>query len=237
MLSIKNISKQFNNKRILKNISTDVKKGEIALFLGSSGTGKSTLLRILNNLEKPDQGTITLNGTALTPTSCHEHIGMVFQQFNLFENLTVAQNIELALIKVQKKSPEQAHAIATELLQAYGMEDKAHKYPSQLSGGQKQRVAIMRAIALKPEVLCLDEPTSALDPLLTSSVAQTICDLASQGLIVLVATHDISLLKRLPCTIYLMEQGSISQYANSKEYEKNPAAYPKIDAFVKGNRE
>ncbi len=234
MLSIKNISKKFNTKQILKSITLDANKGEIALFLGSSGTGKSTLLRVLNNLEHPDQGMITLDGIPLKDNTIHQNIGMVFQQFNLFENLTVQENIELALIKVRKQSPQQAHAIASGLLHEYDMVDKAHKYPAQLSGGQKQRLAIMRAIALKPKVLCLDEPTSALDPLLTASVAQTIASLAAQGLIILVATHDISLLRRLPCTIYLMQEGNIVEKATSKDFDHNPALYPKINAFVKG---
>jgi ABC-type polar amino acid transport system ATPase subunit len=212
MLKIEKLSKSFNGKKILDDVSLSVDKGQIAVLLGQSGVGKSTLLRILNNLETLDSGTVILNGKLLDLAKiAQDHtIGMVFQQFNLFDHLTVEQNITLALEKVIGKSKEEANKIALQLLKHFGLADKADKYISQLSGGQKQRLAIARTLALKPKVVCLDEPTSALDPLLTSYVAQNIQQLADEGYIILVASHDIALLDKLKCTIYLMDDCRIS---------------------------
>lgn len=237
MLSIKNISKHFGNKAVIDNVSFDVGKGEIALLLGPSGVGKSTLLRILNNLETIDAGTILLNSKPLDlSTVTKEHIcGMVFQQFNLFNHLTVLENITLALEKTLGKSNQQATTIASHLLQRYGLADKANVYPHQLSGGQKQRLAIARTIALKPQIICFDEPTSALDPLLTTHVAQTIQELAREGYIIVIATHDTVLLEKLPCTIYLMENGRIIEKATSQALRNNPTLYPRITQFVAGH--
>lgn len=231
MLEIKNVSKQFGEKKVLQEISLAVKPGEIGFLLGPSGVGKSTLLRILNNLETIDTGTITLNNSPLKPAD----VGMVFQQFNLFENMTVESNITFPLIKVAKKTVPEAKEIATNLLKRYGLDDKANVYPSQLSGGQKQRLGIARSLAMKPKIMCLDEPTSALDPLLTNYVAQTIQDLASESYTVVVASHDIALLTQLNCTIYVMKRkGGIVQTATSEDYNKNPNAYPLIKQFIEG---
>jgi ABC-type polar amino acid transport system ATPase subunit len=231
MLKINNISKQLGKKKILDAISFTVQPGEIAFLLGPSGVGKSTLLRLLNNLETLDSGTIDLNGHPLRSAE----VGMVFQQFNLFENMTVEGNITFPLIKVAKKTPKEAQTIAHDLLNRYGLGDKANDYVSQLSGGQKQRLAIARSLAMKPRIICLDEPTSALDPRLTNYVAQAIQDLATEGYIVLVASHDIALLKQLDCTLYVMkEKGKIAETATSKEYNKNPDAYPTIKQFIEG---
>ncbi len=231
MLEIKNLSKQFGTKKVLQDISLNVKPGEIAFLLGPSGVGKSTLLRILNNLETIKTGTITLDNHPLKPSE----VGMVFQQFNLFDNMTVEKNITFPLIKVAKKTPAEAQQIAHDLLERYGLGDKADDYISQLSGGQKQRLAIARSLAMKPHVMCLDEPTSALDPLLTNYVAQTIQDLAKEGYTVLVASHDIALLTQLNCTIYVMKRrGIIAQTATSEEYNKSPEAYPLIKQFIEG---
>ncbi len=236
MLTIKQLNKLFNNKRILNNISLEVNKGEIAVLLGESGVGKSTLLRVLNNLESIDSGTIYLNNKPLNAYMINKEyvIGMVFQHFNLFEHLTVEQNITLALEKVLKKGKDEARQIAHQLLKHYGLEDKVHKYVSQLSGGQKQRLAIVRTIALKPQIICLDEPTSALDPLLTTHVANTIGELANEGYIVLVASHDIALLEKLDCTIYLMKDGAIVESARSRDFMNNKDKYPQIKQFVAG---
>lgn len=236
MLNINNLSKKFHSKTILNHVSLAIPKGSIAVLIGGSGVGKSTLLRILNNLETYDSGTIELDGTLLDPKtiSASHRIGMVFQQFNLFENLSVIENITFPLEKALNKTKEEATKIAQMLLKEYGLEERAFVYPRNLSGGQKQRLAIARTIALKPQVICLDEPTSALDPLLTNYVAQNIQDLASQGYIVLVATHDIGLLERLDCSIYLMEKGNVIQSASSKEFIANKDAYPKIKHFVEG---
>ena len=237
MLKIKNLTKSFKNKKILNDISFVVNKGEIAVFVGSSGVGKSTLLRILNNLETIDSGSLSLNDEPLnlnTINSTHT-IGMVFQHFNLFDNLTVEQNITLPLEKVLKYSAAQAQTIAHNLLKRYGLEEKKNNYISQLSGGQKQRLAIARAIAMKPHVICLDEPTSALDPVLTAYVAQNIQQLADEGYVVLVATHDTALLDKLNCTIYLMSNGSIIEVAQSQDFKNNPEQFPLLKKFVAGH--
>lgn len=237
MLSIKNLSKQFGNKKVIDNVSFDVKKGAIAVLLGPSGVGKSTLLRILNNLENLDEGMVTLDNQQLDLSrAAQQHIAtLVFQQFNLFEHLTILENITLALEKVQGKSQQEAQKIARTLLKQFGLDDKASAYPHQLSGGQKQRLAIARSIALKPQIICFDEPTSALDPLLTTHVANTIQHLAKEGYIVVIATHDTALLDKLSCDVYLMGDGKIIEKASSNELRSQPTAYPHIAAFVGGN--
>ena len=237
MLKLENLTKIFHGKKVIDNISVNVGTGEVAVFLGPSGVGKSTLLRLLNNLETLDAGTVTLNGKQLdlnTVNKTHT-IGMVFQQFNLFEHLTVEQNIMLALEKTMGKNKKEARKIAHELLKSYELADKTQQYVSQLSGGQKQRLALTRTIALKPQIICLDEPTSALDPLLTTHVATTIQQLAREGYIVLVATHDTTLLEKLACTIYLMDEGKIVESAMSADFRKNQDSYPQIKQFVSGN--
>jgi len=234
MLEIKNVSKQYGEKKVLSDISLTVKPGEIAFLLGPSGVGKSTLLRILNNLESIDTGTLYLEGNILQS----QDVGMVFQQFNLFEHMTVEKNITFPLIKVAKKSSDEAGKIAHDLLKRYGLEDKAQIYTNQLSGGQKQRLAIARSLAMKPRIICLDEPTSALDPLLTNYVAQAIQGLAKDGYIVLVASHDIALLNQLTCSIYLLQtKGSITESASSEEFKKNPEKFAHINKFVEGHSE
>lgn len=236
MLKIENLTKTFNNKKILDNISLNIDKGQIALILGESGVGKSTLIRILNNLETPDSGEVFLNDIKLDLKKINKNheISMVFQQFNLFDHLTSEQNITLALEKVLKKRPEQAKFIAHNLLKKYGLEDKAKVYPSQLSGGQKQRLAIARTMALKPKVICLDEPTSALDPMLTNFVAQNIQELANDGFIVIVVTHNVVLIDKLNCIIYLLKEGKIVENSKSTDFLANKSKYLQIKSFVEG---
>lgn len=244
MLSVMHLNKSFGSKKILNDISFTVKRGEIAMFLGSSGVGKSTLLRILNNLEQFDSGTVMFDDTVVDFAHngfvCHLNqrhlIGMVFQHFNLFDHITVERNITLPLEKVLHKTSSEAHAFACSLLEHYGLADKIHKYPSQLSGGQKQRLAIARTVAMKPHIICLDEPTSALDPVLTSHIAETIQNLAKEGYIVLVSSHDTHLLEKLTCTIYLMDKGSIIQTVQSDEFKKNSDAFSYIKNFIAGNK-
>ncbi len=233
MLEIKHLTKIYHSKTVLNDISLSVEPGEIALLLGSSGVGKSTLLRILNGLETYDKGTIVLNNKSLDIKHTRA-VGMVFQQFNLFEHMTVIRNITFALEKALKKTPKEARAIAHALLKKYGLEDKADLPVTQLSGGQKQRLAIARSLALRPRIICMDEPTSALDPLLTNYVAQSIQELAQEDYIVLVASHDTALIEKLDCTIYLMDKGELVQTARSKEFRKHPENYPKIKNFVEG---
>lgn len=236
MLKIEHVTKTYDHKTILNDVSLHVNKGEIAVLLGASGVGKSTMLRILNNLETVDMGQFYLDGKPLDLTKVNQThtVGFVFQNFNLFDHLSVAENITLALEKALGKTKEEAHTIAIALLEHYGLADKAHAYPADLSGGQKQRLALARTLALKPKVVCLDEPTSALDPLLTAYVANIIQELSKDGYIVLVATHDTSLLERLHCTIYLMKHGKIVETAPSKDFAQNPNAYPQIKNFIAG---
>lgn len=237
MLSIKNITKRFGQKTVLNDVSLSVERGHIAVMLGASGVGKSTLLRVLNNLETIDSGTVELNGKLLDLNTVNKThiIGMVFQHFYLFEQLTAQENIMLPLQLTTKTSVDKARVIAHELLERYGLGDKIDAYPAQLSGGQKQRLAIARSIALKPQVICLDEPTSALDPLLTTYVAQNIQQLAKDGYIVLVASHDIALVERLDCSINLMENGKIVESTTSAQFNANKAAYPKLARFIAGD--
>lgn len=236
MLDIKNVTKTFATKTILDHVSLQVNKGEIAVLLGASGVGKSTLLRVLNHLETPDSGSFYLDGKAIDLNIVNQThtVGFVFQNFNLFDHLTVEENITLALEKALRKNKKEAHAIASKLLEHYGLADKAQAYPADLSGGQKQRLALARTLALKPQVVCLDEPTSALDPMLTAYVATIIQELAKEGYIVLVATHDTSLLERLHATIYLMKNGRIIETATASELAKSPSSYPHIKNFIAG---
>lgn len=236
MLTITNLTKKFGAKTILNSINLTVKPGEIAILLGQSGVGKSTLLRVLNNLESSDSGTITVNGAILNPKTMNQRhlIGMVFQHFNLFDHLTAEQNITLPLELVLKKSSDQARALAHTLLAHYGLQEFTHAYPNQLSGGQKQRLALARTLALKPTIICLDEPTSALDPLLTTHVAHTIQELAHEGYMVLVATHDTALLEKLQCTIYLMKHGSIIERISSADFLRDNSLSPGLAQFVAG---
>lgn len=239
MLKIKNLTKIYNDKKIIDNVSLNVGKGEIALLLGQSGVGKSTLLRVLNNLESIDAGTITLDDKLLdlkaNPTT--HTVGMVFQGFNLFEHLTVQENITLPLEKVLNMPHDQAIIVADSLLSKYGLIDKKTMPVSRLSGGQKQRLAIARTLAMKPKIICMDEPTSALDPLLTSHVAKAIQELADQGYIVFVASHDIALIDKLKCSIYLMQAGHIVESATSQEFKNNKSNYPMLAKFVAGEIE
>lgn len=236
MLKINNIRKQFGQKIILNNIYLKVKAGEVAVLLGGSGVGKSTVLRVLNNLETLDAGNCTLDDKPFDLTTVHKthSVGMVFQNFNLFVHLTVIENITLPLTKILNLSEQKAHERATQLLQKYGLADKANAKIQSLSGGQKQRLAIARTLALKPKILCMDEPTSALDPLLTTHIAQTINELAQEGYIVIIATHDTELLKKIDCTIYLMESGTIIESATSQKLQRNHTQYPKLHSFITG---
>jgi polar amino acid transport system ATP-binding protein len=236
MLEIKNISKRFHNNTVIDDVSLTVKEGEIAVLLGASGVGKSTLLRVLNNLETLDNGSIILDDKPLDVTRVNQshQIGMIFQQFNLFDHLTVLENITLPLIQAAKLSPAHAKERAIALLKRYELDDKQNAYISSLSGGQKQRLAIARTIALKPRVICMDEPTSALDPLLTTHVANSMMQLAKEGYIILAASHDTELLKKLNCSVYLMNQGRIVEYAPSADLYQHPENYPAITQFIRG---
>lgn len=237
MFKVHNLCKRIGSKKILRNISFEIEQGQIAVFLGGSGVGKSTLLRVLNHLEIYDEGSFFLDNLPLDLTKANrEHaMGMVFQNFNLFEHLSVEKNITLALTKLKKLSKQEASSIARGLLKHYGLIEKAELNVQKLSGGQKQRLAIARAIALNPKIICFDEPTSALDPLLTRQVAGAIQELAVNNKIVLLTTHDTSLLELLECKLFLMQEGSIVETALSSEYFASPLLYPSLHTFLKGH--
>jgi len=236
MLEIKNLSKIINGRTILHDISLNVPQGHIAFLLGASGVGKSTLLRILNNLDPFNSGKIFLDGKPLDLSLVNRThtVGMVFQHFNLFDNMTVKGNITLPLEKILGKSKKEAEHSAKELLAHYGLQGLENKPVSSLSGGKKQRLAIARTVALKPKIICFDEPTSALDPMLTGFVASTIDHLAKEGYIILVASHDTMLLEQLPCTIYLMQGGTIAESVTSQDFSADKKQAPRIEAFISG---
>lgn len=235
MLEVHNLNKFFSGKQILKDISFSIKQGEIAVFLGGSGVGKSTLLRILNNLEKPDSGILKLNGKDLSLLhSQGKHVvGMVFQQFNLFEHLSVKDNITITLIHVLKMERNKADEIAVALLQKYGLDDKKDFPVSKLSGGQKQRLAIARSVAVNPQIICFDEPTSALDPILTLSIAENIQKLAQEGYIILVSTHDMNFVKNLQAKLYLLDN-VIVETALSRDFNEHPERFKALNNFMQG---
>ncbi|MCX5923958.1 MAG: ATP-binding cassette domain-containing protein [Candidatus Dependentiae bacterium] len=230
MLIVKNIVKKFHGKKILDDVSFSAAPGEIVVLLGQSGVGKSTILRVLSNLETIDSGSIELDHGPID----FKKVGMVFQDFNLFAHMTVQQNLTVPLTKVALKSEQEAQTIAHLMLDRFNVLSKAQDYPVALSGGQKQRVALARALCLNPQVLCLDEPTSALDPQLTSDVAKIITELAEQQMVIVIATHDIGLLEALSCTIHLMRDGKIIQSATSKMLQENPESFINIKNFVQG---
>lgn len=230
MLSIKNITKKFHGKAIIDDVSIDIMPGQIVVLLGQSGVGKSTILRVLSNLESVDEGSIELDRVSLD----FKKVGMVFQDFNLFAHLTVLENLTLPLIAVAHVSEKEATIIAREMLQRFNVAHKESAYPASLSGGQKQRVALARALCMRPKVLCLDEPTSALDPLLTSEVAQIITQLAAQNMMIIIATHDIGLLENLSCIIYLMRDGKIVERATTQELAQQPESFKFIKYFMQG---
>ncbi len=233
MLHSNRIKKNFHGNIVLDSVSFSVFPGEIALFLGGSGEGKSTLLRILASLETADSGTIMYDGVPLEEHRQRETVvGMVFQHYNLFEHLTVRKNISLALEKVLNMESDTAYNESQVLLDKYGLADKGDLYVSQLSGGQKQRLAIARAVAMKPKIICLDEPTSALDPMLSSHVAECVQQLADDGFVVLISTHDVSLLTKLKASIHLMEKGTIVESATTELYKNYPEGWEKILRFI-----
>lgn len=236
MFKVNKLSKTIRGKRILKDLSFEIPHGKIAVFLGRSGVGKSTLLRILNNLESYDNGSFSLDDVPLNLANInHTHtIGMVFQQFNLFENLSAEDNIIFTLTSCRGLHKEEAKPITSQLLERYGLQDHSKAYISQLSGGQKQRLAIARTLSVDPKIICLDEPTSALDPKLTNQVANYITELAEEDRIVLLTTHDMDLLKQLDSHLFLMDDGAIIESVSKSECMASPTAYPKLQAFLKG---
>ena len=227
MINITNLHKNFGDLEVLKNISTEIKKGEIISIIGPSGSGKSTFLRCINKLEEPSSGHIYIDGMDLMDKNTdinkiRERVGMVFQHFNLFPNMTVLDNLTLSPIMVKKESKEEAEKYALSLLEKVGLSDKANSYPTQLSGGQKQRIAIARALAMKPEVILFDEPTSALDPEMIKEVLDVMRDLAKEGMTMLIVTHEMGFARNVGNRILFMDKGEIVEDCSPKDFFENP---------------
>ena len=227
MINVENLSKNFGDLKVLKNIFTTINKGEIISIIGPSGSGKSTFLRCINKLEEPTEGHIYIDGMDLMDKNTdinkiRERVGMVFQHFNLFPNMTVLENLTLSPIMVKKESKEEAEKYASYLLEKVGLSDKANSYPTQLSGGQKQRIAIARALAMKPEVILFDEPTSALDPEMIKEVLDVMRDLAKEGMTMLIVTHEMGFARNVGNRILFMDNGEIIEDCSPKNFFENP---------------
>ena len=227
MIETKDLCKSFGSLQVLKGISETIHKGEVVAVIGPSGSGKSTFIRCLNLLEQPTSGTIIFEGEDVTAKGFNvnkyrEKIGMVFQQFNLFNNLSVMENITISLTKVKKMDEAAAREKAVALLKRVGLEEKANAYPSQLSGGQKQRIAIVRALAMEPDVMLFDEPTSALDPEMVGEVLEVIRDLANEGITMIVVTHEMGFAQKVASRVMFMDEGIIMEQGTPKELFENP---------------
>jgi len=227
VINVENLSKNFGDLKVLKNISTTVNKGEVISIIGPSGSGKSTFLRCINKLEEPTEGYIYIDGMDLMDKNTdinkiRERVGMVFQHFNLFPNMTVLENLTLSPTMVKKESKEEAEKYALYLLEKVGLSDKASSYPTQLSGGQKQRIAIARALAMKPEVILFDEPTSALDPEMIKEVLDVMRDLAKEGMTMLIVTHEMGFARNVGNRILFMDNGEIIEDCSPKDFFENP---------------
>lgn len=236
MLKVNNLTKTIRSKTILKDLNFEIGYGVVAIFLGGSGVGKSTLLRVLNNLDTYDSGSFILDGSKLNLANVNRShtVGMVFQHFNLFEHLNAEENIIFTLTNCKGLSKKESQHIANGLLERYELQDHAKSKICNLSGGQKQRLAIARTLSVDPKIICLDEPTSALDPRLTGQVAKFITELAAENRIVLLTTHDMNLLEQLDGRLFLMEEGSISESGTKKECLVNPLLFPKLQNFLNG---
>lgn len=227
IIEISNLRKAFGSQEVLKDINLRVEEGEVICLIGSSGSGKSTLLRCINLLEQPDGGSILFNDVDILSRKVNlnklrTEIGMVFQSFNLFKNLTVLGNLMLAPVKVLKVKKEEARARALENLRKVGMEEFAERSPETLSGGQKQRVAIARALAMNPKLLLFDEPTSALDPEMVGEVLEVMKELAASGMTMIVVTHEMSFAREVASRVIFMDQGIILEEGAPEEILKNP---------------
>ncbi|MBS6066290.1 MAG: amino acid ABC transporter ATP-binding protein [Lactobacillus sp.] len=228
MIEIKDLKKSFGKNIILDGVNEEVKKGQVICVIGPSGAGKSTFLRCLNLLEEPSAGAVLFEGQNLVEMGAkevqtvREKMGMVFQGFNLFPNMTVLDNVTLAPIKVKGMDKEQAQKLGHQLLSEVGMDDKADAYPLSLSGGQKQRVAIARALAMNPEVMLFDEPTSALDPEMVGEVLKVMQELANNGMTMVVVTHEMGFAKNVADEIWFMADGNIQEVASPQEFFTNP---------------
>ncbi len=243
LLEVKNLCKSFKDNNVLNGINIDIKKGDVVAVIGPSGCGKSTFLRCLNLLEIPTNGEIlfhneyVFNGVEQKnkiSKNLNEHrqkIGMVFQQFNLFPHLTIMKNITLAPMKLKKMTKEEAEKLALELLDKVGLKDRANDYPSALSGGMKQRVAIVRALAMEPDVMLFDEPTSALDPEMVGEVLNVMTELAKEGMTMIVVTHEMGFAREVANRVIFIDGGVIVEENKPKEFFENPK-HPRLKDFL-----
>lgn len=227
IIQVKNLHKKFGENEVLKGITMDVHRGEVIAIIGPSGCGKSTFLRSINLLEKPTEGQILVDGVDITSKSVNinemrQRIGMVFQQFNLFPNMTIKRNIMLAPVELSKMTAAEASAKAEELLKRIGLGDKANSYPCNLSGGQKQRIAIARALAMSPEVILFDEPTSALDPEMVGEVLTLMKDVASEGMTMMVVTHEMAFAREVATRVLFFSDGNITEEGTPEEIFEHP---------------
>ena len=236
MIDVKNLSKSFGSHLVLNDLSEHIDSGEKVVIIGPSGSGKSTFLRCLNLMEIPSAGSIYFNGTQITDPKVdidlvRRQMGMVFQHFNLFPNMTIRKNITLAPVRTKLMSREEADDTATKLLQRVGLSEKADAYPNQLSGGQKQRIAIIRALAMNPKVMLFDEPTSALDPEMVGEVLSVMKELAEEGMTMVVVTHEMGYAKEVGNRVLFMDEGKILEQNTPAELFSNPQ-HPRLQDFL-----
>ncbi len=236
MIDVKDLHKSFGAVEVLKGITEHIDRGEKVVVIGPSGSGKSTFLRCLNLLEEPSSGQIVFNGTVITDPKVdinrmRQKMGMVFQHFNLFHNLTILDNMTLAPVQLKLKSKAEAVEEAHVLLKRVGLDDKAGAYPGQLSGGQKQRIAIVRALAMHPEVMLFDEPTSALDPEMVGEVLEVMKELAEEGMTMVVVTHEMGFAREVATRVLFMDSGVIAEQAPPEEFFAHPQ-HPRTREFL-----
>lgn len=236
LIEVKDLRKSYGSHEVLRGINTTISKGEVVAIIGPSGCGKSTFLRSINLLEEPASGTILFEGTDITNKSVdlnkiRQKIGMVFQQFNLFPNMTVEENIMLAPVKLGIMSREEASGKAKELLTRIGLLDKAKQYPDMLSGGQKQRIAIARSLAMSPDVMLFDEPTSALDPEMVGEVLSLMKELAKDGMTMVVVTHEMGFAREVASRVMFINDGIIQEENSPEEFFGNPRN-PRLRDFL-----
>ena len=227
MIAVEHLTKSFGKNLVLDDISETIQEGEKVVIIGPSGSGKSTFLRCLNLLEEPTAGTITFDGTVITDPkvdidAVRRQMGMVFQHFNLFPNMTIRKNITLAPVRTKLMSQEEADAEAEKLLDRVGLKDRADSYPAQLSGGQKQRIAIVRALAMKPKLMLFDEPTSALDPEMVGEVLEVMKQLADEGMTMVVVTHEMGFAREVGSRVLFMDGGHILEQNEPHAFFANP---------------
>lgn len=236
LIQVQDLKKSFGTQVVLDGITTEIDQGEVVAIIGPSGCGKSTFLRSLNLLEEPTSGTILFEGTDITDKSVdinkmRQKIGMVFQQFNLFPNYTIQNNITLAPVKLGLMTQQEAEKKAKELLERVGLPERANDYPSQLSGGQKQRIAIARALAMNPDVMLFDEPTSALDPEMVGEVLELMRELARDGMTMVVVTHEMGFAREVANRVLFIDEGKIQEENTPEEFLANPKN-PRLREFL-----